>query len=843
MVKFHPFVELVGIILILLPLTHAAISPPQPAKITTYNRGDIGLTGDLSITIPLVNVEGTGGMSFPIVAHYQAGIKVDQPAGYSGLGWNIELGHIERIPMNIVDFHNSDDKSTPVPDYRFTNYDPFPDAFLAVFPTGSIKFYNINTVDNPIFVPETENSPYSIKVLDTDCISYGSYACDYTGFVLTSSDGMQYVYSLGVKETVADMYDDGDESRDPTSTAGPSIPGNMRWLLTSILEPNYKDGGSPDLDYAPLNSVPNNKGNWIAITYLATKKYHYIFEGDSRIFHKEEIYPSQIRTRDFYASFDYLNDGSSGTPVDYLFTQHEINPGSPVPDKDTDNTEKEPTKHLNAIFLYSPSGTLIKTISFEYNTRNNIALTLDTANPVTCKSLGIVGIPDGTYLSRLMLTKIQISGRNSVTYPDYEFAYYPGPNIYGDSYIPSCDRSVYNFRDILGYYTTNQDGFDIRKESSAESDFDTVNGYEEAKVWSLHKISYPTGLLTQYTYNNDQIYQDFTVRDSAGNVRYSDTTNRKYYAGGVRFISSIVSDVSGGNSYTYSQQYLNNQFTATPENLGIVSRIPQAFLENKLGNSYFFMHSVFQDIPEFVYYPQTTAVPPGNTGYITRKFSYNENPWGFDGSGIISGTSICLENLLNGPAWCESSSDYGGKILAAFIPDPYDGFIAFPYSTEYYDQSGNIVKKEEQLENNGAAFPWSKILEYSPGKTGGNSIFTTKVHLPAKSKITIYDPLDATKKVTTATSYSYADKGPLYDGLKELSRHAILPTSTTTCKTDAVGNCIGSSKSIITAYAFEDPGTPQNMKDLLKQKFMLSLPSSITTPEGITKYSYKIYAD
>ncbi len=53
------------------------------------------VTGDFSYNLPLLNVPGPGG-GYPISMSYNSGIKVDQPATWAGLGWNVGPGAISR---------------------------------------------------------------------------------------------------------------------------------------------------------------------------------------------------------------------------------------------------------------------------------------------------------------------------------------------------------------------------------------------------------------------------------------------------------------------------------------------------------------------------------------------------------------------------------------------------------------------------------------------------------------------------------------------------------------------------------------------------------------------------
>ncbi len=54
-------------------------------------------SGDVGFGIPLLNLEGHNGESFPISLEYSSGgIRMDQRASWVGLGWNLNIGEISR---------------------------------------------------------------------------------------------------------------------------------------------------------------------------------------------------------------------------------------------------------------------------------------------------------------------------------------------------------------------------------------------------------------------------------------------------------------------------------------------------------------------------------------------------------------------------------------------------------------------------------------------------------------------------------------------------------------------------------------------------------------------------
>ena len=64
-------------------------------------------TGDFSYSIPLVGVTGPNGESFPLNLNYAGGIKVDQQASWVGLGWDLNIGEINRQVNGMPDDYNN----------------------------------------------------------------------------------------------------------------------------------------------------------------------------------------------------------------------------------------------------------------------------------------------------------------------------------------------------------------------------------------------------------------------------------------------------------------------------------------------------------------------------------------------------------------------------------------------------------------------------------------------------------------------------------------------------------------------------------------------------------------
>jgi hypothetical protein len=60
-------------------------------------------TGDFTYVLPLGDVKGPGGVGYPVVLSYHAGIQNDQEASWTGLGWTLNAGSIQRMARGFPD--------------------------------------------------------------------------------------------------------------------------------------------------------------------------------------------------------------------------------------------------------------------------------------------------------------------------------------------------------------------------------------------------------------------------------------------------------------------------------------------------------------------------------------------------------------------------------------------------------------------------------------------------------------------------------------------------------------------------------------------------------------------
>ena len=75
--------------------------------LTNYENLVNPLTGDFNWSQGLISIQSKNGQSYPISIGYNAEIKTNQPAGWVGLGWNLNVGEINRSINGFPDDHKA----------------------------------------------------------------------------------------------------------------------------------------------------------------------------------------------------------------------------------------------------------------------------------------------------------------------------------------------------------------------------------------------------------------------------------------------------------------------------------------------------------------------------------------------------------------------------------------------------------------------------------------------------------------------------------------------------------------------------------------------------------------
>lgn len=472
----------------LLRMTNVPNSP-EAAAFTKY--GDVPVhmyTGNPNIGVPIYEHNGKE-LALPMNLTYDAsGIKVEQLATQSGLGWNLNVGgRISRIVNGFPDDFNSafpayqtlwDDEvqqkmiayiqesshfatEQEVEDYLYflkyvnnNKYDTQPDYFsLNVIGINDYIVFDVETRQ-----PKTLHNP-RIKVEFTQNIVSKAI----TGWVVTGEDGTKF-YFEEFEETIFN----GDDYFIDTSGVGTQPYGltknyNSSWVITKIESPNKKDTYEfeyTDLGFwqqpqpaSPVQSISNNinDGNTVSNNYPIS--YGNESNSLSTYFIKQKLLSQIKHNTKLIASISLKSRW----------------------DLDIDSA-------IDEIKLYTGniSNELYKTFTFNHSYFG------DTA--------GYTGSHSDQLKVRLKLDGIDITTPTSIQTMKYSFEYDAPEDVPSRSSLAQDYMGYFNNADNDVLYPAIIVGNDSYAGANRYPDF------SHAKKGILTKIYYPTGGYTQLHY-------------------------------------------------------------------------------------------------------------------------------------------------------------------------------------------------------------------------------------------------------------------------------------------------------------------------------------------------------
>jgi hypothetical protein len=145
-------------------------------------------TGDFNYAVPLVNVEG-----FPISLNYNSAIGMNSEASWVGLGWNLDLGSVNREMRGIPDdFNGTDD----IVRFHKEKQEDLEGRKLGIF--GGVS-YNVGftTGSKIIFKPGLQFTALN-----------GKYESNILGMGYTKDRGLQVEFNLGQDKDISAGYVD-----------------------------------------------------------------------------------------------------------------------------------------------------------------------------------------------------------------------------------------------------------------------------------------------------------------------------------------------------------------------------------------------------------------------------------------------------------------------------------------------------------------------------------------------------------------------------------------------------------------------------------------------------------
>ncbi len=605
--------------------------------------GDIPVnysTGVPDISIPLMTFEDRDLKLGISLSYHASGIKVDEEAPWTGLGWSLNAGGIiTRVIRGVADLPNRNGdglfgERTSIQDYNyqgnFASYrnqtypelqaaatnqiDNNPDIFFFNFAGHSGKFFFDDNL-SPCFF---EHQDFKVQYIDNPS-NYRE-----PDFVITTDDGV--VYEFKEKERVFDY-----------SIGGWNVTG---WYLTKITSPaggqmtlSYRMGGNPSYQYQQRESDVH----FMAIHELAP--HHSI----------TETYNKMRPTAGVGTSCYVLKEIISGNGCKIKFNQTSSS---------RLDSEGSFGDMLNEIVLFDSQDNQQKKFTLHYNY-------FEADNNHKTKASWSTGMNFLNY--RLRLDSLREVSKMNNTYLTHKFEYYynpnPNPNL-GDPY--SLPYRLSPCQDHWGYYNYSHNetifpnnpknrrfhvdewyerflpepnppmpySYLIQDGGNREPDVEAV------KAGSLKKIIYPTGGFVSFDYEPHG-YNPSQMA-SVGGIRIKQITNsngeiKRYEYVGDSFVSSNYPLERENQYYTH---YYQNDVTLGSGRPKLMAGfgIPVDVYRN---NAFILKmdsrpQAVLGSGPVMVY-GKVIEIIPGN-GRTEYEFSYSDdwdNPgWGSDMDGI-----------------------------------------------------------------------------------------------------------------------------------------------------------------------------------------------------------------
>ncbi len=603
------------------------IASPNAAALGKYGDYPVGYhTGVPQINIPIYNVK-EGSLSLPISLSYHAsGLKVMEPASWVGAGWNLNAGgaiirsvvgqpddraylgrtthgHFSHYGYNSYNFVQPgggsgsptcysypEESIALVDDGQFRNgfKDGEPDLFFFNFGSYSGKFY-FRDDRTAVIVPEAD---FKIEPI------INTYA-NILGFTITTTDGTKYSFG---QNQVADGNIDAIEKTSP---------------LVPVYGMTY--GSATSSWYLNKITSSDNK-SYINLIYQADNYSYYTFGTNS-----DYQYSLPDNSNKFYTLVKNFMDGVRLSSINFstgkvLFLEGAVRTDlgdfqTPVMD-DNVNTN---SKSLGAIKI-TDNQNACRNFAFNYGYFE------DNITPLPAALSGISSTAIVTDTKRLKLVSVQEQNcNNAKNNPPYTFDYTTGAN----SFVP---RRLSFAQDHWGYNNGKSNNASLLPTYSVNS-FEVHEGADRESFWpemsygSLNKITYPTGGNTQFLFEPNSIWTNYT-----------------YYNHSLKTTSSIGPAVGNPNL-----QQIN--LTTTANRYKIVLDYYTSSSGNSTGATSIFGLTVNKSNPhnEIVFLPgagphqyelsQNSYMSSSTGDYATAKI-YEEIPSNFQDNKVIGGLRI-----------------------------------------------------------------------------------------------------------------------------------------------------------------------------------------------------------
>lgn len=278
---------------------------PEYSQFSAPMAPGVDAEGRLSLTIPLMDIPGRGGLGYSVALSYRSGIQVRQPAGWIGLGWSFNPGAISRQVVAGDYLNRSPNQSSG--NLLTSGVDVFDgvanrlvDSYsLSAQGLGSEEFVQVASggIARAMGLPgsgqllsqagqfeTTSYTGYKIEAASPQVITVGGDStkqCDGTNaclpkvdiphFVVTSTDGTRYVFASPLLSHLDIPYQNGLLTRQYhvatwriTAILAPTFTNPIPSSITANWPDSNHDGGWVRFDYSTVTSASGGGSNYFA---------------------------------------------------------------------------------------------------------------------------------------------------------------------------------------------------------------------------------------------------------------------------------------------------------------------------------------------------------------------------------------------------------------------------------------------------------------------------------------------------------------------------------------------------------------------------------------------------
>jgi YD repeat-containing protein len=447
---------------------------PEAASLGKYGNVPVSYyTGVPSVSIPLQSIVQKD-IGFDLgLSYHTGGIKVEEVAPWTGLGWSLTgLGTITKTVRGnksdekVNGYNNGTDNLNQIYDWYLSNsndadvsnfcYNVADNPSVALDVEADLHTFQFGKYSGKFFFNRNDGNYYTIPRQNLKL----EHANDYSSWTITTEDGTKYVFATSEKPTSSlnnctgvDPYVDNDVT--------------TSWLLTKIISPTDASN-TIDISYLPENYTLKTIGGASKKNYLYS-----ILEGC----------PCSV------------SNSSTNCITETNYSSAKINEitfrnGKIKFNRQATNRCDLSAKALDNITVYDADNNVVKKMKMAYSYFGYTNTTISNCG-------------QSSFLGRLRLDSVQISGTGTLAMPPYKFAYQ------NDNIPPS--RLSYE-QDFWGFYngaSGNQDLIPDYFYPNNGSYFylsgaDRRTNHNFSSICQLQEITYPTGGKTIFEFEGNK---------------------------------------------------------------------------------------------------------------------------------------------------------------------------------------------------------------------------------------------------------------------------------------------------------------------------------------------------